>query len=93
MKITILGSGTAVPSLRRNSAGVLLQNAGKNYLFDLGYGNVRQLLNLGITYHDIDRIFFTHNHPDHMCDLPDFFLNDATWRLVSFRTRTHTVAA
>lgn len=69
MKITILGSGTAVPSLRRNSAGVLLQNAGKNYLFDLGYGNVRQLLNLGITYHDIDRIFFTHNHPDHMCDL------------------------
>jgi ribonuclease BN (tRNA processing enzyme) len=72
MKITILGSGTAVPSLRRNSAGVLVQNAGSNCLFDLGYGNVRQLLNLGITYHDVDRIFFTHNHPDHLCDLVIF---------------------
>jgi len=69
MKITILGSGTSVPSLDRNSAGVLIQHAEQNNLFDFGYGNLRQLLNLGITYHDIDRIFFTHNHPDHMCDL------------------------
>ncbi|MFQ5673241.1 MAG: MBL fold metallo-hydrolase [Nitrospinales bacterium] len=69
MKITILGSGTAVPSLTRNSAGVLVQCEGQNNLFDFGYGNLRQLLRLGITYHDIDRIFFTHNHPDHMCDL------------------------
>ena len=72
MKITILGSGTAVPSLQRNSAGVLLQNDGHNWLFDFGYGNLKQLLHLGITYHDIDRIFFTHNHPDHMCDLVPF---------------------
>ncbi|MEC7640639.1 MAG: MBL fold metallo-hydrolase [Nitrospinota bacterium] len=69
MKITILGSGTSVPSLDRNSSGVLVQHAGQNNLFDFGYGNLHQLLSLGITYHDIDRIFFTHNHPDHMCDL------------------------
>ena len=72
MKVTILGSGTAVPSLQRNSAGVLIQENGINTLVDFGYGNLRQLLNLGITYHDIDRIFFTHNHPDHMCDLIPF---------------------
>jgi ribonuclease BN (tRNA processing enzyme) len=36
---------------------------------DFGYGTLHQLLRLGISYHDIDRIFFTHNHPDHMCDL------------------------
>ncbi len=75
MKITILGSGTAVPSLKRNSAGVLIQSDGFNYLIDLGYGNLRQLLNLGLTYHDIDRIFFTHNHPDHMCDLIIFLFS------------------
>lgn len=69
MKVTILGSGTAVPSLQRNSSGILVQDGGVNSLFDFGYGTLRQLLNLGITYHDIHRIFFTHNHPDHMCDL------------------------
>lgn len=72
MKVTILGSGTAVPSLQRNSSGVLIQNDEVNTLVDFGYGNLKQLLNLGITYHEIDRIFFTHNHPDHMCDLIPF---------------------
>ena len=72
VKITILGSGTAVPSLHRNSSGVLIQDNGTNSLVDFGYGNLRQLLNLEVTYHDIDRIFFTHNHPDHVCDLIPF---------------------
>ncbi len=72
MKVTILGSGTAVPSLERNSSGVLIQEGGINTLVDFGYGTLKQLLHLGITYHDIDRIFFTHNHPDHMCDLIPF---------------------
>jgi len=72
VKVTILGSGTAVPSLQRNSSGVLIQDNEINTLVDFGYGNLKQLLNLGITYHEIDRIFFTHNHPDHMCDLIPF---------------------
>ena len=72
MKVTILGSGTAVPSLQRNSSGVLIQENGINSLVDFGYGNLKQLLKLGITYHNIARIFFTHNHPDHMCDLIPF---------------------
>jgi ribonuclease BN (tRNA processing enzyme) len=72
MKITILGSGTAVPSLERNSSGVLIQEEGINTLVDFGYGTLKQLLHLEITYHDIDRIFFTHNHPDHICDLVPF---------------------
>ena len=72
MKITVLGSGTAVPSLQRNSAGYLLEENGRRFLVDFGYGAIHQLLRLGITYHDIDRIFFTHPHPDHMCDLIPF---------------------
>ena len=72
MKVTILGSGTAVPALERNSSAVLVQEAGINTLIDFGYGTLKQLLHLGITYHDIDRIFFTHNHPDHICDLIPF---------------------
>ena len=69
MKITILGSGTMVPQLERNSSGILIQNAGKNSLIDCGYGTLHQLLRLQVTYQDIDRIYFTHNHPDHIYDL------------------------
>lgn len=75
MRVVILGSGTAYPSLERNSAGVLIQSKGINSVVDFGYGNVRQLLRLGLTYHDVDRIFFTHNHPDHMCDLIYFLFS------------------
>jgi len=75
MKITILGSGTAFPDLERNSAGVLIENEGVRSLVDFGYGNVHQLLRMGVTYHHIDQIFFTHPHPDHMCDLIYFLFN------------------
>jgi ribonuclease BN (tRNA processing enzyme) len=72
MKLTVLGSGTSVPNLQRNSAGYLLEENGHRFLIDFGYGNIHHLLRLGITYHDIDRIFITHPHPDHMCDLIPF---------------------
>lgn len=72
MKVTIMGSGTAVPSSMRNSSGVLIENEGIRSMVDFGYGTMHHLLKLGLTYHDIDRIYFTHNHPDHMCDLVPF---------------------
>ncbi len=91
IRVVILGSGTAYPSLDRNSAGVLLQNEGKNHVVDFGYGTVRQLLRLGVTYHDVDRIFFTHNHPDHMCDLIYFLFG--TRYAPEARTRPLTIVA
>ena len=72
MKVTIMGSGTMVPSSKRNSAGILIKNDGILSMVDFGYGTMHNLLKLGLTYHDIDRIYFTHNHPDHMCDLVPF---------------------
>ena len=72
MKVTIIGSGTMVPSSKRNSAGILIENDGIRSMIDFGYGTMHSLLKLGLTYHDIDRIYFTHNHPDHMCDLVPF---------------------
>lgn len=75
MRVTILGSGTAVPSLQRNSAGVLIQTPTQNVLVDMGYGTVHQLLRLGLTCHDVDRVLFTHAHPDHICDLVYFLFS------------------
>ena len=72
MKVTIMGSGTMVPSNERNSSGVLVEYENTCSMIDFGYGTMHNLLKKGLTYHDIDRIYFSHNHPDHICDLIPF---------------------
>ncbi len=72
MEITILGSGTGTPSLTRNATGLIIRIENENLLFDTGPGIIRRLLELGITYHDIDYIFYTHFHTDHTLDLATF---------------------
>lgn len=70
MNLTILGSGTAAPRLERNMAGYLLKIGDKKLLFDSGPGTIRQLLKLNIDLLDIDDIFYSHLHNDHINDLP-----------------------
>jgi ribonuclease BN (tRNA processing enzyme) len=65
MKITILGSGTCVPSLERSSCAVLVQIEDKNLLFDSGAGTMRRLLRADLSINDITHIFYSHLHPDH----------------------------
>lgn len=72
MELTIIGSGTGVPSLKRSSPGIIVSIEGENLLFDSGPGIMRKLLEIEITYHDIDRIFYTHLHTDHINDLAAF---------------------
>ncbi|MCD5390528.1 MBL fold metallo-hydrolase [candidate division NPL-UPA2 bacterium] len=72
MQVIIIGSGCGVPSLRRGSPGMLLKTDKENILFDTGAGTLRKLLEIDITYHDIDYIFYSHLHPDHTLDLVSF---------------------
>ena len=69
MKLTILGSGTAVPVLNRNCAGYILEVDGMRLLFDSGAGTIRRLLELGIVLDEIEHVFYTHLHNDHINDL------------------------
>jgi len=70
MKLTVLGSGTAAPRLNRNMSGYLLKIQNKKLLFDSGPGTIRQLLELKVSLLDIDHIFYSHMHNDHISDLP-----------------------
>ncbi len=70
MKITVLGSGSTAPRIKRNMSGYLLEANGKKILFDSGAGTIRQLLKLKVDLLDIDHIFYTHLHNDHINDLP-----------------------
>jgi len=67
--VTILGSGTCVPSLERSSCSILLQIDGANLLFDSGPGTMRRLLEADTTIFDLNYIFYSHFHPDHTAEL------------------------
>lgn len=89
MEVTILGSGTGTPSLERNAAGLVIKIGNENLLFDTGPGTVKRLLELGITYHDINYIFYTHFHTDHTLDLANILF--AAKYALSLRTKKLTV--
>ena len=69
MKLTILGSGTYQPELERHSAAFLVETSNSKICFDFGRGAVDQLLKLGISITQIDALFITHWHLDHVADL------------------------
>jgi len=62
MRITILGSGTCVPSLDRSSCSVLLETGNSRLLFDAGAGTMRRLLKTHLQIFDITHIFISHFH-------------------------------
>lgn len=69
MILTVLGSGTCVPSLRRGAPAYLLEAEGFQALVDCGSGSLLQLERLKKSYRDLDAVFLTHHHPDHLSDL------------------------
>lgn len=75
MNITILGSGTCVPSLKRSSCAFLLECCGTRLLFDSGAGTIRRLLEAGVGIFDVDAILCSHFHPDHTGELVSFLFS------------------
>lgn len=72
MELIVLGSGSFAPARNgrvRNPAGYALRLGRDVILFDLGFGNLRQLARARLDPADITDVFFTHRHPDHVGDL------------------------
>ena len=69
MEVTVVGSGTVVPRLARQQSCVVVRAGGETLVLDLGSGAVRGMLHAGLDPFDVDRIFFTHFHPDHTVDV------------------------
>jgi ribonuclease BN (tRNA processing enzyme) len=72
MSVTVLGSGTCVPSARRSSPAILIRGEDKLLLLDIGSGTLGRLAETGTSINDIDLIFLSHFHPDHCADLVPF---------------------
>jgi ribonuclease BN (tRNA processing enzyme) len=70
--VTVLGSGTCVPSLARSSASLLVRHGEAELVFDMGAGTLRRMLEAGATHHSVTHILFTHQHTDHTGGFPAF---------------------
>jgi len=68
--ITFLGTGSAVPTRRRNHISILLQYKEENILVDCGEGTQRQFRKAKLNPCAITRILITHWHGDHILGLP-----------------------
>ncbi len=76
LSVTILGSGTCVPSLKRSSCSVLMRTDDNTLLFDSGAGTMRRLLEAGVEIFDVSFIFYSHFHPDHTGELVPFLFSN-----------------
>lgn len=72
--VTLTGTGVPHPSPGRAGAGVLIRCGGVALQFDAGRGTMLRLAEAGCSAHELDAVFLTHVHSDHLVDLPDVAL-------------------
>lgn len=87
MRITLLGTGGPRPDPARQGPATLVEVAGLRLLFDAGRGVATQLAKAEISLHEIDAVFLTHHHFDHIGGLGDLLM--AAWN--NGRTRSLNV--
>jgi ribonuclease Z len=85
-KVTLLGTGAPVPSIERFGPGILVEAGGQKLLFDCGRGAGQRLWQLKIPLGQIDALFLTHLHSDHIVGIPDVWLTG--WIPAAYGRRT-----
>jgi len=73
-RVTLLGTGTPVPSAERFGPSTLIEAGEQKLVFDFGRGVTIRLAQLRIPFGRIDAHFLTHFHSDHLNGLPDLWL-------------------
>src|ERR1700741_307520 len=66
MRIVLLGTSSAVPTLTRGLSATALVREGDVFLFDCGEGTQVQLMRSGVKRSRIHSIFIGHLHGDHL---------------------------
>jgi ribonuclease BN (tRNA processing enzyme) len=77
MKLTFLGTGSAMPTGTRFQTGLLLESGSDSLLVDCGSGVLHSLAATDCGYEGIETVLLTHHHLDHVSDLP--VLMKARW--------------
>jgi ribonuclease Z len=70
LDLVFLGTSASMPTARRAPAALLLRRGGERLLFDCAEGTQRQLQRSTAGLPEIEEIFLTHLHADHVLGLP-----------------------
>lgn len=75
MRVFTCGSGMPMPRTKQAAACFLIElGNGEKFIFDLGTGSFTTLYALGIPLDYMTKIFISHQHADHMGDLPTMWI-------------------
>ena len=74
LKATLLGTGSPQPRMDRFGPSVLVEAGEKKLLFDCGRGATQRIEQIKIPFTEIDTLFLTHLHSDHVVGIPDLWL-------------------
>jgi ribonuclease Z len=74
MKVTLLGTGSPPPVMNCFGPSILVEAGDKKFLFDVGRGAMQRLAQTKTRWQDVDGVFFTHLHSDHVVGFPDVWL-------------------
>ncbi|KKG09803.1 MBL fold metallo-hydrolase [Methanosarcina sp. 2.H.A.1B.4] len=69
MEITFLGTGVAIPEKGRVQSGILVRLEDKPLLIDCGSGVLSRFPDAGVPHTEVDTVFLSHLHLDHVADL------------------------
>ncbi len=70
IKITFLGTGSAIPTEKRNHPSIFLEYKNEGILFDCGEGTQRQFRIAKLNPCKIKKILISHWHADHVLGIP-----------------------
>jgi ribonuclease Z len=84
-RVTLLGTGTPIPSAERFGPSTLVEAGDQKLLIDAGRGATIRLDQLNIPIGRIDALLLTHFHSDHTVGIPDVWLTG--WLQSHFGTR------
>ncbi len=76
LKLTILGSGSAVPNLNRGVTAQFLNFNERRILIDCGEGTQLQLRRFKVKFQRLQYVFISHLHGDHFLVYSGWCLNE-----------------
>jgi ribonuclease Z len=70
LDVVFLGTAASAPTAARGTTATLVRRGGDRLLVDCGEGTQRQLLRSDVGLVDLEHVFLTHLHADHVLGLP-----------------------
>ncbi len=78
--VTLLGTGAPAPQIERFGPAVLVEAGPRKLLFDAGRGAAQRVYQLYLPFPEINKVFITHLHYDHLVGLPDLLMSGWVFR-------------